>query len=103
MEPTKEQRKHVYDYMLSELKGECFSPFLCHLLKNYNGLFTTDFVLIDFPEILRQKNYDSPLAQDGVWFLNSTDTNESREDDNFTLRINVLENALIYLNTYISV
>jgi hypothetical protein len=103
MKPTKEQRKHVYEYMLSELNGECFSPFLCHLLKNYNKLFATDFVLIDFPEILRQKNYNSPLAQDGVWFLNSTDDNEPREDDNFTVRINVLENALIYLDTYISV
>ena len=103
MELTKEQRKHVYDYMLSELKGECFSPFLCHHLTNYNKLFATNFVLIDFPEILRQKNYNSPLGSEGVWFLNSTDTNESREDDNFTVRINVLENALIYLNTYISV
>ena len=103
MKPTKEQRKHVYDYMLSELKGECFSPFLCHLLKNYNGLFTTNFVLIDFPEILRQKNYNSPIGSEGVWFYNNTDVNEPTDDDNFTLRINVIENALIYLDTYISV
>ena len=102
MELTKEQRKHVYDYMLSELNGDGFSPFLCHLLDSYNNLCTTNFVLTDFPEILRQKNYNSPLAQDGVWFLNNTDANGD-EDDNFTVRINVIENALIYLDTYISV
>jgi hypothetical protein len=100
MELTKEQREHVYDYMLSKLNGECFSPFLCHLLNNYNELFAKDFVLTDFPEILRQKNYNSPLAQDGVWFHNSTDDNEPTDDDNFTVRINVIENALIYLNTH---
>ena len=102
MKPTKEQRKHVYDYMLSELKGECFSPFLCHLLKNYNELFTTNFVLIDFPEILRQKNYNSPIGSEGVWFSNSTDA-EDNDNDNYNIRINVIENALIYLDTYISI
>jgi hypothetical protein len=85
--------------MLSKLKGECFSPFLCHLLNNYNELFAKDFVLTDFPEILKQKNHNSPLGSEGVWFLNNTDANGD-EDDNFTVRINVIENALIYLNTH---
>ena len=101
MEINKEQRKRVYEYMLSKLNGDAFSPFLCHILKNYNELFAKDFVLIDFPEILRQKNYNSPLAQDGVWFYNSTDAiGDDDKDDNFTLRINVIENALIYLDTH---
>lgn len=101
MEINKEQRKRVYEYMLSELNGECFSPFLCHLLDSYNKLFTTNFVLIDFPEILKQKNYNSPLAHDGVWFYNSTDASGDDDmDDNFTLRISVIENALIYLDTH---
>jgi hypothetical protein len=101
MEINKEQRKHVYEYMLSELNGDGPSPFLCHILESYNKLFTTNFVLIDFPEILKQKNYNSPLAHDGVWFYNSTDASGDDDmDDNFTLRISVIENALIYLNTH---
>ena len=102
MELTKEQRKHVYDYMLSKLKGECISPFLCHLLNNYNELFAKDFVLTDFPEILKQKNYNSALGNGGVWFYNSTDA-EDNDNDNYNIRINVIKNALIYLDTYSSV
>lgn len=91
MKPTKEQRKHVYDWMLSELNNECFSPFLCHLLDDYNELFATNFILTDFPEIVRQRQ-----GYRSVWFFEIDVI-----DGDWEVRIHVLENALIYLNTEI--
>ena len=67
----------------------------------YGGELKTLFYEIVDNSGLRQKNYNSPLAQNGVWFYNSTDAiGDDDKDDNFTLRINVIENALIYLDTH---
>ena len=92
MELTKEQRKHVYDWMLEQLNNDCFSPYLCHLLKDYNELFTTDFILTDFPELVRQRQ-----GYRYAWFFEIDGIGE----DYHEIRIHVLNNALIYLNTEI--
>lgn len=92
MELTKEQRKHVYDWMLERLNNNCISPFLCHLLMDYNVCFNKNFVLTDFPEIVRQRQGDRY-----VWFFEI----DGIGTDDWEMRIHVLENALIYLNTEI--
>jgi hypothetical protein len=91
MKPTKEQRKHVYNWMLKQLNDGCVSPFLCNLLDDYNETFIKNFVLIDFPELVRQRQGDRC-----AWFFEIDGIVDYHE-----IRIRVLNNALIYLNTEI--